>query len=93
MLKLLLSFLALIPGFVMVKENDFKKCSQSSFCVRQRALADLVDVKEGPQQGWKLGSLKFGKESISAVVSSSEQNQELVASFTLLNGRLLHLNF
>ncbi|KAJ3152518.1 hypothetical protein HDU89_001207 [Geranomyces variabilis] len=46
--RLLATLLVLLAVFprpgVMVKQEDFKQCSQSAFCVRQRAYADLADI-------------------------------------------------
>lgn len=45
LLCIIVSVLLLLPSpSLMVKQEDFKKCDQSSFCVRQRAFADLVDL-------------------------------------------------
>lgn len=41
-------FLLFAQLVVMVKQEDFKQCKDSSFCMRQNAFADRVDLQNAP---------------------------------------------
>lgn len=50
---------SLIGQAVMVKQQDFKTCAQSAFCVRQRAFADIVD--DGYPSFWSVEKYDIGQ--------------------------------
>ncbi|KAI8826243.1 glycosyl hydrolases family 31-domain-containing protein [Fimicolochytrium jonesii] len=75
------------PGY-MVKSDDFKRCDQSAFCVRQRAYADFADKVYNDSKDSRLspyelvaGSLKFDEKA--GLVTASLLDAENKIPFSL----------
>lgn len=64
----------------MVKHENFKTCSQSGFCKRNRAYADNIGDKGSDASPYQLesGSITFKKGQLSATVIKTTQNAEKV---------------
>ncbi|TPX59150.1 hypothetical protein PhCBS80983_g02653 [Powellomyces hirtus] len=70
------------PG-EMVKQEDFKQCAQSAFCVRQRAYADLTDTGSTTPYELVAGSLEVESEQGIVTASLIDTKRNIPFSFTV----------
>jgi alpha 1,3-glucosidase len=88
----------LIPIIEALKvREDFKKCDQSGFCVRQRAFAKLADKSPGYKSSYVLdiNSAAFSKDktSFSAVVIEESASTLYQLELQFLKGDTIRLKF
>ncbi|CAM0137680.1 glucosidase II [Umbelopsis sp. WA50703] len=84
-----LACLAILSLFILteaVKKEDFKTCSQSAFCRRNRALADSATDQSNWQSPYTLvkESIRFSNNFLTADVKNTETNNVLILELQVL---------
>ncbi|KAJ3415861.1 hypothetical protein HDV05_003925 [Chytridiales sp. JEL 0842] len=80
---------------VMVKKEDFKRCDQSAFCVRQRAFAKLADKTSSHQSTYVLdpatASYNEDKGSFSGIVTDESTSTLFQVELQVLKANTVRL--